>query len=134
MLTRRTALLGLGASSLPLTLGAGRAFAQASRPRLHAMIVGINAYKGRIGRQNRDQSMTYLPVPQLQGCINDARRIEAAVRPLAATTRLLLDGDVTREAFLRTWQGMVADSAPGDTLLVTYSGHGSQERGPGPSA
>src|ERR1700756_4125653 len=129
MQTRRSLLLGLGASSLPLTLGASRAYTQASRPRLHAMIVGINVYKGRIGTRNRDQSMTYLPVPQLQGCINDAKGIEVAVRPLAATTRLLLDSDVTRAVFLRTWQEMVADSAPGDTLLVTYSGHGSQERG-----
>jgi hypothetical protein len=77
--------------------------------------------------------LTFLEIPELQGCINDAKGIEAAVRPLAATTRLLLDGDVTRESFLRTWQAMVAGSAPGDTLLVTYSGHGSEERGPGAS-
>jgi hypothetical protein len=134
MLTRRSILLGVGASSLPLTLSSRRAFTQASRPRLHAMIVGINAYKGRIGRRNPDRSMTYLEIPELQGCINDAKGIEAAVRPLAATTHLLLDGDVTRESFLRTWQAMVAGSAPGDTLLVTYSGHGSEERGPSPSA
>jgi Caspase domain/Domain of unknown function (DUF4384) len=128
MPTRRSVLLGLGASSLPLAFGTRHAYTQASRPRLHAMIVGINAYKGRIGRRNRDNSMTYLPVPKLQGCVNDAKRIEAAVRPLAATTRVLLDGDVTRAAFLHTWQGMVAESVPGDTLLVSYSGHGSQER------
>jgi len=134
MLTRRSIVLGLGASSLLLTFGATRAFAQTSRSRLHAMIVGINAYRGRIARRNPDQSLTYLPIPQLQGCINDAKSIAAAVRPLAASTRLLLDGDVTRAAFLRTWQEMVTNSAPGDTLLVTYSGHGSQEREPNPSS
>jgi hypothetical protein len=133
MPTRRTVLLGLGASSFPLTLGTRHVYSQASRPRLHAMIVGINAYQGRIGRRNRDNSMTYLPVPRLEGCVNDARGIEVAIRPLAVTTRVLLDGNVTRETFLQTWQGMVADSAPGDTLLVTYSGHGSQERISGPS-
>jgi hypothetical protein len=134
MLTRRSMLLGLGASSLPLAFSARCAFGQASRPRLHAMIVGINTYRGRIAHRNADQSMINVPIPQLQGCVNDARAIEAAVRPLAATTRLLLDGDVTRAAFLRTWQEMVANSAPGDTLLVTYSGHGSQERQPSPGA
>jgi Caspase domain/Domain of unknown function (DUF4384) len=134
MLTRRSILLGLGASSLPLPFGGRRAFAQASRPRLHAMIVGINTYKGRIAHRNADQSITYLPIPQLHGCINDARSIEAVVHPLAATTRVLLDGDVTRAAFLRTWREMVAGSAPGDVLLVTYSGHGSQERVLGPGA
>jgi hypothetical protein len=133
MLMRRSLLLGLGASSLALSLGVRRAFTQTSRPRLHAMIVGINTYKGRIAHRNADQSTIYQPIPQLQGCINDAKAIEAAVRPLTATTRLLLDGDVTRAAFLRTWQEMVANAAPGDTLLVTYSGHGSQERQPNPS-
>ena len=129
MLTRRSILFGLGASSIALTPGARRACAQASRPRLHAMVVGINTYNGRVGRRNGNRSMTYSPIPQLQGCINDARGIVAAVRPLAATTRLLVDHEVTRTAFLSTWQKMLADSAPGDTLLVTYSGHGSQERG-----
>jgi hypothetical protein len=133
MLMRRSMLLGLGASSLVLSLGARRALTQTSRQRLHAMIVGINAYKGRIARRNAGQATIYHPIPKLQGCINDAKAIEAAVRPLAATTRLLLDGEVTRAAFLRTWQEMVADSAPGDTLLVTYAGHGSQERQPNPS-
>ena len=128
MLTRRSILLGLGASSLAFAFDAGRAFTQTSRSRLHAMIVGINTYKGRIARRSADQSVIHLPIPQLQGCINDAKSIEAAVRPLAATTRILLDAEVTRAAFLRTWKEMVADSAPGDTLLVTYSGHGSQER------
>jgi hypothetical protein len=133
MLTRRSVLLGLGALSLPLNFGARCAFGQASRPRLHAMIVGINTYKGRIARRN-DQSTINVPIPQLQGCVNDAKAIETAVRPLAATTRLLLEGDVTRAAFLQAWQEMVANSAPGDTLLVTYSGHGSQERQASPGA
>jgi hypothetical protein len=133
MLTRRSVLLGLGAVSLPPHFGARYAFGQASRPRLHAMIVGINTYKGRIARRN-DQSTINVPIPQLQGCVNDAKAIETAVRPLAATTRLLLEGEVTRAAFLRAWQEMVANSAPGDTLLVTYSGHGSQERRASPGA
>jgi hypothetical protein len=98
------------------------------------MIIGINTYKGSIARRNTDRSTINVPIPQLQGCVNDAKAIEAAVRPLAATTRLLLDGEVTRAALLRTWQEMVASSAPGDTLLVTYSGHGSQERQPSPGA
>ena len=98
MLTRRSIMLGVGASSLPLTLGARRGVTQPSRPRLHALIVGINAYKGRIGRRNADRSTSYLEIPELQGCINDAKGIEAAVRPLAATTHLLLDGDVPEEA------------------------------------
>ena len=73
--------------------------------------------------------MSYTKIRNLQGCVNDARAIESAIRPIAATVRVLLDSEVTRAAFFQSWQQMVAQSSPGDTLLVTYSGHGSQENG-----
>lgn len=121
-------------ASLPLFLGRGRAYGQATkRPRLHALIIGINAYAGRVGVRGQAGAMTYHQVPQLRGCVNDARAIESAVKPLAATTRLLLDQDVSRAALLGAWQSMVAGAAEGDVLLVTYSGHGGQELGAGAS-
>jgi hypothetical protein len=113
----------------PLALGSIRGLAQpASRPRLHAMIVGINTYAGRVGVRSRgSEEMSYSKIRNLQGCVNDARAIESAIKPIAATIRLLLEKDATRAGFLETWKQMVARSSPGDTLLVTYSGHGGQE-------
>src|SRR5262249_47642983 len=99
------------------------------RPNLHAMIVGINTYTGRIGR-GRGGSRTVSQIRQLKGCINDARIIEKAVRPLAKTVRTLNDGEATRPRFLTTWKDMSAAAAPGDTLLLTSAGHGGQETTP----
>jgi uncharacterized caspase-like protein len=112
----------------PLAFGSSSVFAQpTSRPRLHAMIVGINTYPGRIGLRGPRGEMSYSKIRSLQGCINDARAIESAIKPIAATLHVLLDRDVTRARFLETWKQMVTQSSRGDTLLVTYSGHGGQE-------
>ena len=90
------------------------------------MMVGINAYSGRVATGSRG-SPVFRAIKPLRGCLNDARAIEQAVKPIASSTRVLLDGEVTREAFLRAWSAMVQQSQQGDTLLVTYSGHGGRE-------
>lgn len=89
-------------------------FARAQQsPRLFALIVGIDAYPF---------------IRPLRGCVNDARAIEAAVRPIAVRLTVLLDAEATRGSFLRTWDAMATDARPRDTLLITFSGHGGQER------
>lgn len=92
-------------------LAGARAASAQSTGRLYALIVGIDRYP-------------YLR--HLRGCLNDARLIEAAVRPVAASVTSLLDEQATRGAFLRAWDALVAAARPGDTLLVTFSGHGGQ--------
>lgn len=128
--TRRSFLRGLAAGmTIPLTVAGRHAFAQTSaRPKLHALIIGMNVYTGHVGRDD-PRSGRCIPtrIPQLRGCINDARAIEASVRPLAASTRVLLDEQVNRASFVGAWRDMVANAALGDTLLLTYSGHGGQE-------
>jgi hypothetical protein len=130
-LSRRTFLSGSAACAAALGVDIRRAFTQgAGRPNLHAMIVGINAYTGRVGTGNRGSAnLVFRAIKPLRGCINDARTIEQAVKPLARSTRILLDREVTRAAFIRIWNDMVQQSQPGDTLLVTYSGHGGRETG-----
>lgn len=140
-MTRRNVLSAVAAGLVPLPYRPGRATAQpapgagsglapsATPPRLHAMIVGINTYSGRTGIRGRDGTMHYQKIRDLRGCVNDAQAIAGAVKPIAATLRVLLDGAVTRASFFATWKQMVALSSPGDILLVTYSGHGSQENG-----
>ena len=125
--TRRSFLGHMAAAAaLPLCLPGRRALAQAgSRPRLHAMIIGMNAYTGGVSENPRVRRCT--PIPQLHGCVNDANTLEAVVRPLAASTRVLRDGEVNRASVMRAWDDMVAQAAQGDTLLLTYSGHGGQE-------
>src|SRR5436309_2453914 len=83
--SRRSFLKHLGAAAVIPLVGIGRraraqggALAQAAvRPRLHAMIVGINRYTGKVGVLGRAGTYTYRPIPGLRGCLNDARAIEA---------------------------------------------------------
>ena len=119
MLNRRSFLRGLSAS-VPLLALPGAAQAQARHSRLHAMVVGINTYYGRASRGQ---------VPNLLGCINDAMDIAEQVAKLDPGSLRVLgtrNEPVTRAAFLSTWRDMMDTAAEGDTLLLTYSGHGGQ--------
>lgn len=121
MLDRRSFLRGLSAS-VPLLTLPGVACAQARRPRLHAMVVGINRYYGRAGRGQ---------VPDLLGCVNDANDIARQVARLDPGSLRVLGArsePVTRAAFLSAWQDTMAAAGEGDTLLLTYSGHGGRIR------
>ncbi len=66
-------------------------------------------------------------VTDLQGAVNDARDIADALQSLNADVMLLLNAEATREAVLTSWQAILDKAAPGDTLIVTYAGHGSNE-------
>ncbi len=77
------------------------------------LVIGINDYRH---------------LPKLEGAVNDAMDIAAALRELnAREVRLLLDGDATRDAILANWRELTQKAAPGDTLIVAYAGHGGQE-------
>ncbi|MCC6006309.1 MAG: caspase family protein [Rhodobacteraceae bacterium] len=84
---------------------------------VHALVIGIDRYAAQGG------SLT-----DLEGAVNDARDIASAVRQMgAASLTVLLDEEANRDAILAAWERKVARAAPGDTLLVTYAGHGAQE-------
>jgi hypothetical protein len=124
MLNRRSFLRGLSAA-VPLVGLPFSGRAQAARPGLHALVVGINTYTGRDARG---------PIRSLRGCLNDADDIEAQVKRLgpASFRRLGWDGagkaerPVARADVFAAWRDMLAAARSGDTLLFTYSGHGSQ--------
>jgi hypothetical protein len=128
MLSRRSFLRGLSAAvplvGLPYS-GPYSGHAQAARPGLHALVVGINTYTGRDARG---------PIRSLRGCLNDADDIEAQVRRLGAASFRRLGWDaagkterpVARADVFAAWRDMLAAARAGDTLLFTYSGHGSQ--------
>jgi hypothetical protein len=119
VLDRRLFLRGLSASAPVLALP-GVTLAQARRPRLHAMVVGINTYYGRAVRGQ---------IPNLLGCINDAKDIAEQVARLDPGSLRVLGArnePVTRAAFLSAWHDVLAAAGEGDSLLLAYSGHGGQ--------
>ena len=80
---------------------------------LRAVVIGVNAYQHET---------------PLAGSVNDADSVAAAIAPLAAGVVRLTDAQVTREAVVAALDTALRQSARGDTLLVSYSGHGGRER------
>jgi len=85
----------------------------------HALVIGINKY----------------PLTQefddLEAAVNDAKLIAKLVRRqgiILPDDRILLDENATRAGFDRAWRDMLIQAQPGDTLILTFAGHGSQNR------
>jgi Caspase domain len=89
---------------------------------------GINTYKGKTGRlDERTRKLVVGPIPQLRGCVNDARLIEAAVQPIAASMRVLVDSEATAASFRAAWTETLTAASAGDVVLLTFAGHGGLE-------
>ena len=67
----------------------------------------------------------------LAGAVNDASVIRDALRAENVDlpdSRVLLDQNATLAAFQAAWADVTSQAAAGDTIFVTYAGHGGQER------
>lgn len=84
----------------------------AEAERLFGLVVGIDDYAF---------------VPDLHGAVNDAEDIADALATLGAEVTLLTDADATRAAILGSWEAIIRSARPGDRLVVSYAGHGSNE-------
>ena len=70
----------------------------------------------------------YQTLKDLEGAVNDAHDISDALAGAGVDDLVvLLDETATRERVVEEWQALVARAAPGDTLILTYAGHGGQE-------
>ena len=76
-----------------------------------ALCVGINDYPGT----NMD----------LGGCVNDAKDWEALLAARGYAVERLHDKDATRARILDGLRSLVGGSGDGDSLVFTFSGHGS---------
>ena len=76
-----------------------------------ALCVGINDYPGT--------------EMDLAGCVNDAHDWEAFLAGRGYTVRRLVDSGATRMAILEALGALVTGAADGDSLVFTFSGHGS---------
>jgi len=86
----------------------------------HALIVGIDQYQYADGNR----------LINLEGAVNDALLLRDALRRQKVQVpdeRVLLNAQATRAAFIRAWQGMVKPAKSGDTIILTFAGHGGQQ-------
>ena len=78
--------------------------------RLKALCIGINEYAER----------------PLAGCVKDAKDWGQALAQLGASVEYLFDAEATYEEMKKRIRALVASGAPGDMLVLQYSGHGAQ--------
>lgn len=76
-----------------------------------AICIGINDYPGT-------QS-------DLSGCVNDAHDWSNVLDERGFAVTLLLDVQATKAGMKRAIGDLIATAEPGDTLVITYSGHGT---------
>ncbi len=79
----------------------------------YALCIGINNYPG----SDMD----------LSGCVNDARDWAAALEARGYRVRTLLDAEATRKRMIESITELIAQARSGDSLAITFSGHGSYE-------
>ena len=80
---------------------------------LRALVVGIDDYD---------------VLNDLKGAVNDANLLTAALTAAGAREVVTLtNGQATRVAIFDRLDTLAAASSPGDTLLLTYAGHGGQQ-------
>lgn len=70
----------------------------------------------------------YVHEAKLEGAVSDAEDIARALRNLGSTSvTILRNREASREQVVRHWRAMAASASRGDTLLLTFAGHGSRE-------
>ncbi|WP_301102755.1 caspase family protein [Propionivibrio sp.] len=77
----------------------------------NALCIGINDYPGT---QN-----------DLAGCVNDANDWAAELGGRGFAVTKMLDQQATHAAMTAAINGLIQGAASGDTLVITYSGHGT---------
>lgn len=100
--------------TLRQTLGALCVAASISAPAhaaIFATVVGIDDYAYQ---------------SDLDGAVNDARDLSAALRQRGADVQLLLDREATRSAIVRSIRSQMSKARRGDVVVFTFAGHGIQ--------
>jgi len=71
---------------------------------------------------------------KLCGAVNDANDIENALRNADAQKVIkLIDAEVSRETILTNLDALIDQAKPGDTVIFTFAGHGSQIQASSPN-
>ena len=91
----------------------------ATVPAVRALVIGIDEY---------------VELRNLRGAVNDARDVAKVLKGIGVGDLVTLEnGTATRQRITAEWNTLVARANPGDTIVLTYAGHGGREpeRNPG---
>ncbi|MCX7594047.1 MAG: caspase family protein, partial [Fischerella sp.] len=99
---------------------------------IYALLVGIDEYHPE----------SIVPIPSLQGCVNDISAVEAYLRERVAGDRqwhlvqptdqpwILSNQNATRQAIINGFQHHLCNADSEDVVLFYYAGYGAQEKSP----
>jgi hypothetical protein len=85
-----------------------------------------NGYSLHIGLNQVDPAAYHGWSGALSGCINDANAMQRICQAQGFETHLLTDAQATASAVLGALSDIASRAAMGDTVVVSYSGHGGQ--------
>ncbi len=102
------------ASALFQTLWLLQAGAALARPEAYALLLGIDTYASP--RRH-----------PLLAAVADVRDFEGVLGKRGVHVVSLVNHEATLSAFDAAWAGLAAKARPGDTIVVTFSGHGIKE-------
>jgi hypothetical protein len=107
----------LATAALALALGGNAATAKILAPgggQIRAVVVGLDQYNSQI-------------VPTLKGAENDARDLsDTLARAGAAEVKYVHGRNATRAAVVAGLKDLVGRSKPGDMVVISFAGHGTQ--------
>ena len=88
------------------------------KPRLFALLVGIDEYVS--------------PISRLRGCVRDVKDVEQYLLRHSGfegpQIRKLLNAEANREDFVKAFREHLGQAGPADTVVLHYSGHGTREK------
>ena len=90
------------------------------------MVVGIDDYRHFKSREETRSGLT-----DLEGATNDAGVIAKSLRKVGVDLpdhRFLTNEKATLAAFRAGWEEITSKASAGDTIIVTFAGHGGQEK------
>lgn len=113
---------------LALTISLGFAFlADFANAKQYGLVVGIDDYENFKPRAETPPGSH----TDLQGAVNDAKLIAKALRAKGVDLpdgNVLINEQATTKNFLSAFDNMLKRADPGDTFIITFAGHGGQER------
>lgn len=80
----------------------------------HALVIGVNVYEDT-------------RFDTLNGAVNDAQALAAALRNQGVQPQVLLNDEVRYDTIRAWWQTTIKQVKAGDTVFFSFAGHGAQE-------
>lgn len=88
------------------------------------MSTNKKTYALHIGIDRIDQDIYQFKYGDLNGCVNDARNYIKLTKEIATSQVILFNEKATRKNFEASLKSLAEKSKSGDTVIITYAGHG----------